>query len=353
MNIRRRITGIFLAVVAVAAVIFLLPDRAFAAEEAELAHGCSLTVSCEDGETPLAGAEILIYRVAGADESGDLTATEAFAGYQVDFQCVNEDAWKTLASTLEGYILRDGITPTDSGITDEQGRLSFPAVDQSLEPGLYLVRSLRHKQDGLIYDAKPSMVLLAESDEVAVSLKYASQPEPSGPDEETVTRKVLKVWKDEGHKDQRPEEIEVQLLQDGEIRDTVALNAENDWRFTWEGLDAQSLWTVVEKAPDGYTVETAQEGITFVVTNTWEEPDEPQPTEPTNPTEPTKPTEPAKPTEPTAPAGSTPPSSSTPDQPKIPQTGQLWWPVPVLACAGFFFIAAGLIRRRRDSDEES
>ena len=33
--------------------------------------------------------------------------------------------------------------------------------------------------------------------------------------------------------------------------------------------------------------------------------------------------------------------------PDIPQTGQLWWPVPVLAIAGVIFLGIGLIQRRR------
>lgn len=36
---------------------------------------------------------------------------------------------------------------------------------------------------------------------------------------------------------------------------------------------------------------------------------------------------------------------------KLPQTGQLWWPVPVLACAGLACIAVGLFRRREARDE--
>ena len=36
---------------------------------------------------------------------------------------------------------------------------------------------------------------------------------------------------------------------------------------------------------------------------------------------------------------------------KLPQTGQLWWPVPVLAGAGLGCIAVGLLRRREDRDE--
>ena len=37
--------------------------------------------------------------------------------------------------------------------------------------------------------------------------------------------------------------------------------------------------------------------------------------------------------------------------PDIPVTGQLWWPVPLLAAAGLAFVAFGLIRSRRDRQE--
>ena len=55
---------------------------------------------------------------------------------------------------------------------------------------------------------------------------------------------------------------------------------------------------------------------------------------------PTKPTSPT--TKPTTPSGG---------GKKLPQTGQLWWPVPVLACAGLGCIAVGLFRRREARDE--
>ena len=54
------------------------------------------------------------------------------------------------------------------------------------------------------------------------------------------------------------------------------------------------------------------------------------------------------PTKPTSPA--TPPPSSGGG--KLPQTGQLWWPVPVLTCGGLGCIVVGLLRRRRDGDED-
>ena len=36
----------------------------------------------------------------------------------------------------------------------------------------------------------------------------------------------------------------------------------------------------------------------------------------------------------------------------LPQTGQLWWPVPFLAVGGMFFLLIGALRRRRDTYDE-
>lgn len=55
------------------------------------------------------------------------------------------------------------------------------------------------------------------------------------------------------------------------------------------------------------------------------------------------------PTKPTSPA-TNPPTS--PGGKKLPQTGQLWWPVPVLTCGGLGCIVVGLLRRRRAGDED-
>ena len=77
---------------------------------------------------------------------------------------------------------------------------------------------------------------------------------------------------------------------------------------------------LVEEPVEGYTVSITKEGITFLVTNTHDEP----PTEPSEP-----------PTEP----------------PDIPQTGMTWWPVPVLAVLGLGLIAVGIVARKETHDE--
>ena len=324
MKIFKKIKYLFWSVLMMA---LLLPVRASAAGSIDLNRDVRLTISYQDGKTPLADTTFYLYLVAEVDAYGELTPVDTFRQYPVDIRGKNDDAWRALASTLEGYVLRDQIIPTDSQKTDEKGMLTFPSPQKKLKPGLYLVIGQRHTEGKLIYDAAPFMVLLPGLDEeandwvydVTASVKFDSEPVP-----DTVTRKALKVWKDEGHEKERPKEITVQLLKDGKVYKTAVLNEENNWRITWDQLDGSCKWTVTEKNPTNYTVTVTQEGITFVVTNSYGKP------------------------------GSTTPGTSTTDKTpsgKLPQTGQLWWPVPVLLSVGLLLLVIGLIRRRGDRNE--
>lgn len=320
MKIYKRMTALLLSLLAI---VMLVPMNALAAGSIDLDRNVSLTVSCQDDKIPLVGAQFDIYLVATVDEYGKLTATSTFKQFNVDIRGKNDEAWYTLASTLEGYILRDKINPTDSGETDGSGLVSFPNSLNSLTAGVYLVLGHRHIQNGYYYDALPFMVMLPGVDhkandwiyDVSAIAKHDSKPVPDEPD--TDTRKVLKIWEDEGHEQERPQEVIVQLFRNREVYDTVTLNAANNWRYMWTDLDNSYKWTVVEKDVKGYTAEVTREGMTFVVTNTYDEnvPDKP-----------------------------------TTGKPVLPQTGQLWWPVPVMIMAGLLFVVIGLVRRRSASD---
>ena len=103
-------------------VALMLPVTAYAAGSIDKDLAVSLTISYQDGKMPLVGAEFSIYQVATVDEYGELTTTNNFKQFNVDIRGKNDAAWKTLASTLEGYVLRDNIMPTDSGKTGQDGK---------------------------------------------------------------------------------------------------------------------------------------------------------------------------------------------------------------------------------------
>lgn len=348
---------IFPALMCLVMLAGLLSVPARAIDPVELSRAVTLTVDYHDGGDALPGVRFDLYRAADMGRFAEFTLTGDFADFPVEVNGLDADGWKAAAETLANNALRDELTPLDSGETDREGRLTFPTGGAALTPGLYLLLGEARTVNGYRYTPEPLLVALpnraAEEHwwtyDVTVSPKFDRNSTGGGGGSSTVDRKVLKVWKDGGAAD-RPESIQVQLLRDGKVADTVTLSAENNWRHTWEDLSGRSDWRVVEKeTPEGYTVTVTREGITFVMTNTLEELEEPD-----NPDEPREPDK-EIPDEPTPGGpGETPPEkpADIPDQPvpggpALPQTGQLWWPVPVLACAGLALFLLGWVRREQ------
>ena len=321
--------------VLLAAVLCLLTSVAQAAGSIDLTRKPTLTLTYRDGKTALSGAKFSIYRVADADETGELTVRSEFDEFDLDIRGKNDRRWREMAQTLESYVLRREFTPTDSGKTDKTGMLTFPTQGKTLAAGLYLVIGERHTQGGNDYDAEPFFVLLPTQDlennewvyDVSANVKFGKTPVPD--DGDTVTRKVLKVWDDDGAGDSRPQEITVELLRNGKVYDTVKLSEKNNWRYTWLDLDADARWSVTEKTVSGYTVSITREGITFVVTNTKKPDRTDTPDTPVKPSNPSKPSSPAKPT--------------------LPQTGAVWWHVEALALSGLVFLILGALDRKTEA----
>ena len=317
-----------------AAVLCLLTSVAQAAGSIDLTRKPTLTLTYRDGKTALSGAKFSIYRVADADETGELTVRSEFDEFDLDIRGKNDRRWREMAQTLESYVLRRELTPADSGKTDKTGMLTFHTQGKTLAAGLYLVIGERHTQGGNDYDAEPFFVLLPTQDlennewvyDVSANVKFGKTPVPD--DGDTVTRKVLKVW-DDGAEDSRPQEITVELLRNGKVYDTVKLSEKNNWRYTWLDLDADARWSVTEKTVSGYTVSITREGITFVVTNTKKPDRTDTPDTPVKPSNPSKPSSPAKPT--------------------LPQTGAVWWHVEALALSGLVFLILGALDRKTEA----
>ena len=100
---------------------------------------------------------------------------------------------------------------------------------------------------------------------------------PIEPDEE-IQLKVLKLWKgDEGRTD-RPQSIEVDIFCNGTIFKTVTLSKENNWCYQWTAKANGASWKVVEQnVPDGYTMTVEQKDTTFTITNSRRDPSNPPP----------------------------------------------------------------------------
>lgn len=345
--------------------VTLAPAGAFAAGPIDLSRELKLSVQYMDGETALSGANFDLYLVAESDVNGKLTATEEFAGFNVKIEGRDDEGWRTLASTLEGFVLKNGLAPLDSSKVGSDGLARFPGEGKTLKAGLYLVLGQRHVQNGYRYDPSRFMVMLPATNMEENSLVYdlnveakfdatvISEPKPPvtpgvDPTVTTIDRKVLKVWEDEDYTEFRPPLVTIYLLRDGEVFDTVELKESNNWRHTWKNLDDSYSWTVTEEELADYTVEVELEGITFVVTNTILEDILDEETPQGEAPEGMKPGRPGGDGDELLEL----PDEEVPLAPALPQTGVLWWPVMPLACLGLLLIAAGLgLRRREESDE--
>jgi hypothetical protein len=331
-------------------------------------YPCALTLDCQYDNEPIEGENFRIYLVADIDEENNLTYTSDFAdsGISIDADESAEELLET-AVTLETYILEqeyfdNEIEPVDEDITDSNGIINF----ESLNEGMYLITGEELAADNVTYVPVASLVPLPYIHDDGEHYDYAPTIMPKislynvgTPVSTNIS--VEKVWNDEGNENKRPSEITVMLFQDGKEYDTVVLNEENNWKYVWRGLDDESRWQLIEEdVPDGYSMTSVLDNGKFTVTNTFDT------TITTDTTEPPPETTTQVVTGTTNPPDSsqtvtttvttvttiTPVTSDTTGGSTLPQTGQLMWPIPVLAAGGLILLAAGCVLRRKYSDSD-
>lgn len=241
----------------------------------------NLVVNC-----PVSNMQVSLYRVA--DENYNLV--DSFSRYSIDLKQDVQGA----ANALENRILMDGIEADTCVTSDSVGNASFTG----LETGIYLVVGKEVFQDGVFY--MPQVSLVSLSGDLSVDLKYEMSDKPS-------RIHVLKVWKKDNKKS-RPKSIEVCLLRsDGIVVDKVVLNSDNQWSYTWDNLSTSYTYSVMETSvPSGYKESCTREKDTIVLTNT----------------------------------GSDKYRVEKKDE-VLPNSGQLWWPVPVLLFVGLVLFGLG------------
>lgn len=287
---------------------------------AEEPLSCTLDCRLPGGE-PVVGEEFCIYQVATIGNDLTYKKTAAFQKYPVVLENLTSVETKALGETLAAYVARDRISPTDRTTSDVNGIAIFPSEGKTLKPGLYLILGQPFNRLGNYYETEPIVLALPcqDGDDEAWLYDVTVAPKITMRSVEN-QYSVVKIWKDQNNTD-RADSIEVQLLRDGVIYDTQVLSAANNWRYTWSNLPPDSKWQVTEKnVPKDYSVSVLQEETTFTVTNTYQGNDTPENTTTT---------------------GSNKPG-------KLPQTGMLLWPVPVLAAVGMLLLLLGVFLRRRD-----
>lgn len=267
----------------------LMPCRVRAASTADAVEPispeelCELSLTYCYDQTPLEGIDINIYKVAKVSADYQFSLTSAFLVTGLNLNGIRTSGeWNTVRSTLEAYIVANGIESDIIATTDSNGTLSL----SGLETGLYFATSGKVTQNGMSCSFSSALISLPDLNaegkweyRVAAAAKAEAAP-PPGSDIE-IEMKVVKLWKGDEGKAVRPASVDIEIFRDGISVETASLSAGNNWSYSWSVPYDGADWTVVERGvPNGYTVTVEERGGSFILTNTYNPPEPEDPEKP-------------------------------------------------------------------------
>lgn len=370
--VKNRVFSVILSAFCVFALI-----AAFFPQSIHAAGDKSLKLICVDGDDILAGMQWRIFKV-GERKDNKFVLTGEFAKSSASLAEVDKESVNAAAKTLEAFVLSESISPLAEGKTDKNGEKLF----DSLETGIYLALGTQLTQNYTTYIPTPLVIEVGQENAV---LDYDAYPKFIAKDTYSMKCTVKKKWLgDEENLRARPGSVTVELYRDEVLFDTVILTEADGWQYDWKDNERGHIWKVAEiDVPYGYEVSidyndssdaekenqflikniyktTTTTTTTVTTTTTTSSSDETTTTGTETAVKVTKTTTANTTTgvkgttSSTTSGSSSSVTTSTPTGGKVPQTGQLWWPVIPLSIGGIFFIAAGFMVRpkRNKSDAE-
>ena len=252
----------------------------------DLTGSISVTLTDKKQNEAIVGAELSVYYVATVllDDDGNL-----MYDYTDDFKQFDTAIDDTeLATKLDAFVSQHKV-PSTKITTNIDGT----ALCNGLPLGLYFI-----KQTGAVEGFAPcTPFLVTVPNEKDGEYLYKVNASPKTEVARLVSITIKKVWNTD-KSTEAAESVTVQLLKNGSVVKTAILNAQNNWQITYADMPESDTYSIKEvNIPKGFTATYKQEDYVFTVTNT-----------------------------------------ST-----LIQTGQLIWPIPVLAGGGMILIAVGIV----------
>lgn len=267
--------------------MLLAPSYAVLAEEFNQNDTGSISVTLVEQKQnkPLVGAELNVYYVATVvmDSDGDLSYNYTNEFKQIGVAIDDE----SLAIKLDAFVSQYNISSVKI-ITDNNGT----AVCNDLPLGLYFVKQTLNAKDFAC--CTPFVVTIPN--ESNGEYVYDVNASPKTEVEKLTSITIKKVWNTDSST-ASADSVTVQLLKNDKMVKTAILNTANNWQVTYNDIPESDAYSIKEiNIPKGFTATYSKSGNVFTVTNT-----------------------------------------ST-----LIQTGQLMWPIPVLALCGMLLIAVGI-----------
>lgn len=217
-----------------------------------------ITITLSDGSDNglVAGANIKIYKLADAySEDHNL----AFSYHQVLEACENNIKNNDLNEKTLECIYNSNVF-SEEKTTDSFGYTRF----NNLDLGLYLVEQT-NKVEG--YSNIDPFLIAIPTLENNIWI-YNIEATPKTDIIRLMDIIVEKKW-DIINGNNTPDKVLVQLLKKDEVIDTIILNNENNWTYTWKQIEASDEYSVKEiEIPAGYTATYRTVDNKFIITNT-------------------------------------------------------------------------------------
>ena len=257
----------------------------------------NITLSTNDNEA-IKDAELTIYKVGDAViEKSNLLFKNVS-----EIESCNVDFTKITDKNISGSVLKciqNSNVKQEKLYTDEHGKVSF----KNLELGLYLVVQTNDVKGY----SKIDSYLIMIPEEVDNEWNYDISSLPKTEIYSTIDIEVIKIWNKQNQNSKLPDAVTIELLKADEVIDTVILNKENNWTYTWFDIEKSDNYSVREiNIPSGYTATYKNDNYTFTVTNTD----------------------------------------------KLPQTGRSILPIIILFVSGVFFIILSLYQLKIEENEK-
>ena len=289
-------------------------------------------------EELIKGVESRIYQIASVDENGVYSKEAPFddaAAFPIDDinSIKTQEDWDKCLEPAREYIKEYDVKAYASAKGGSNGK----TVYSNLDLGIYLVISdaviignYKHTFTDF-FVAVPNLEKDSD-DNLYYNYNVSASPKRARVDITQINDySVHKRWSDSGNSDKRPSSITVKIYCDDALYKTIELSSKNSWSYSWKYEAGHSFKVVETSTGNNYTASVSSDGFEFIITNTYNPP--PTPDEPT-------------------------PDEPVPDIPEVlgairdlpevlgarrlPQTGLLWWPIPILVILGIALIFKGI-----------
>ena len=255
------------------------------------AESGKITVTLESNDkAPIDGVTVLLCQVAQLNSTG-YTPTKPFENSGISLTRIAENPNEAAAKTIADFVAECRVDTLSAEV--ENGQATFSELDL----GIWLVYCEKNEN----YTFNPFLVLLPSESEGKLYYEVSSAPKVQDGKPDEISVYVLKKWDDKNNAaKKRPESVTVELLNGDTVVSSVVLNEDNGWAHLFTDLKKDGTYSVREKDVTHYKADYSGDATNgFIITNTY--------------------------------MGD-----------KLPQTGQYWWPIVIMAVAGVCFVLLGI-----------